>query len=221
LGAKQSVSDLSHRDDAFARLDLERALGRTPRCMRPVRRAGVTGIDARERGVALHLIMETLDLSRVPTPETIGQHGQALVRQGRLREELLQALDLAAIVAFYQGPTGRQCFAPDTRVWREWPFTLAVPVGDLPAATTGPHPPAVDDFVIVQGIVDLLIQRPQGILIVDYKTDVVTRDALAEHAQAYQGQLDLYARAVQGIMNREVIGKVLYFTALRQEVPLR
>jgi ATP-dependent exoDNAse (exonuclease V) beta subunit len=49
----------------------------------------------------------------------------------------------------------------------------------------------------------------------------VTRDALAEHAQAYQGQLDLYARAVQGIMNREVIGKVLYFTALRQEVPLR
>jgi ATP-dependent helicase/nuclease subunit A len=74
--------------------------------------------------------------------------------------------------------------------------------------------------VILQGIVDLLVQRPQGILVVDYKTDAISPKQLPERIQTYKGQLNLYARAVREILKTEVVGQVLYFTALQQEVSL-
>jgi ATP-dependent helicase/nuclease subunit A len=218
LPAKQSVSDLTHRDDAFAQLDLERALTREPRVVREHRPRAKTGTAARERGTALHLVIETLPLTAgsPPTVEDIREHAQALAAQGRIGPAVLTEKDMAAVFNFFQGPTGSQCFAADTRVWREWPFTLAVcPRDGGPTATA---PDVNSDFIIVQGIVDLLIQRPTGVLVVDYKTDTVGFDQIEDRVASYRGQLDLYAQAVQCILGKPVLGKVLFFTALNREV---
>jgi len=221
LPAKQSVSDLTHRDDAFAQLDLERALTRAPRAVQDRRPRGKTGGDARQRGTALHLVIETLPLT-TGSPPTVGgvrEHVQALATQGRIGATILTERDVAAVFNFFQGPTGSQCFATDAQVWREWPFTLAVSPPDHGVPTTTTHD-AHSDFIIVQGIVDLLIQRPAGVLVVDYKTDAVGLDQLEERVASYRGQLDLYAQAVQGILRKPVLDKVLFFTALNREISL-
>lgn len=218
LAAKQSVSDLTHRDDAFSRLDLERSLLRAPLATRPQKTSARPGRDARERGTALHLVMETLAIAP-ESPPTVGgirQHTQDLAAQGRIRAAAVAEADIEAIFRFFHGPTGSQCFTAGTQTWREWPFTLALPQSEEEPST---EIAALDtDFVIVQGIIDLLIEGPDGILVVDYKTDTLSPDQLDERVASYRGQLDLYARAVEDILQKPVLGKVLYFTSLNREV---
>jgi len=107
-------------------------------------------------------------------------------------------------------------------VLREWPFTFAVPASQwlepvtcdssLVTRKTSDEPRVTsDDFIIVQGIVDLLVETPGGLVIVDFKTDNVSADKLPDRAKLYRSQLDLYAQAAGAITGKKVCGKWLYF----------
>jgi ATP-dependent helicase/nuclease subunit A len=56
-----------------------------------------------------------------------------------------------------------------------------------------------------------LVQTPQGLLIIDFKTDQVTANQVAERAELYRRQLELYSRAASAILKAKTIGKWLYF----------
>ena len=51
---------------------------------------------------------------------------------------------------------------------------------------------------VVRGKIDLLAERPEGPLVVDYKTDALHGAEPAELAERYETQRDLYALAVHG-----------------------
>ena len=75
-----------------------------------------------------------------------------------------------------------------------------------------------DETVIVQVIIDMLIRTPQGLVIIDFKTDNVTSSQVNQRAELYRRQLDLYSRAASAILGRrqaslksESIAKWLYF----------
>jgi ATP-dependent helicase/nuclease subunit A len=207
--AKQSVTALTHRDDAFATLETHRVWTRVPSVASKPKKETLARIDARTLGTALHRVMETLPLDPSPDDRVLNKHLNHLVEVGDLSESLIEALDREKILAFFAGEVGQACFAETTQVLREWPFTLA-----LPAESTKPY----GDSVIVQGIVDMLICRPQSIWVVDFKTDRVDKHSLSERVETYRGQLDLYGRAVETILQRPVKRKVLYFLTLGQEV---
>ena len=63
----------------------------------------------------------------------------------------------------------------------------------------------------MQGIIDLLIKTPKGLLVVDFKTDDVTAKQTFERAGLYREQLELYGRAAETILKAKIIGKWLYF----------
>jgi len=67
------------------------------------------------------------------------------------------------------------------------------------------------DTIIVQGVIDLLIRSPQGLVVVDFKTDNVTAAQVRERAQLYRQQLELYGKAASAIFNDRVIAEWLYF----------
>ena len=70
---------------------------------------------------------------------------------------------------------------------------------------------AIRDTIIVQGIIDMLIRTPQGLVIIDFKTDNVTPGQVRERAELYRRQLALYSRAASAILKSESIAKWLYF----------
>ena len=70
---------------------------------------------------------------------------------------------------------------------------------------------ASDDFIIVQGIIDLLVKTPGGLVIIDFKTDAVSADGETKRAAIYRGQLDLYAQAATVITGGNILSKWLYF----------
>ncbi len=86
-------------------------------------------------------------------------------------------------------------------VWREWPFTFAVPASRV----------ADDETTIVQGIIDMLIQTPTGLLIIDFKTDNITAKQADKRAELYRQQLEFYSRAAGAILKSTIVGKWLYF----------
>jgi ATP-dependent exoDNAse (exonuclease V) beta subunit len=73
-----------------------------------------------------------------------------------------------------------------------------------------------NEFVVVQGVADLLVLLPQEIWLVDFKTDAVDQDGLPEKLKTYAPQLKLYSAALGKIFNRKVTRRALHFLALRR-----
>ena len=68
-----------------------------------------------------------------------------------------------------------------------------------------------DETIVVQGIIDMLIKAPQGLVVIDFKTDNISASEVPRRAELYRPQLTLYARAASAILKSESIAKWLYF----------
>jgi ATP-dependent helicase/nuclease subunit A len=70
----------------------------------------------------------------------------------------------------------------------------------------------VIDGVLLEGFVDLLVRTPDGLVVVDYKTDQAPDDAAIDAAAAhYAPQGSAYALALQEVLREEVVGCVFVF----------
>jgi ATP-dependent helicase/nuclease subunit A len=67
------------------------------------------------------------------------------------------------------------------------------------------------DFVVVQGVVDLAVILPEELWLMDFKTDTFQARELADKVRTHEPQLKLYARALQRIYERPVTECCLYF----------
>jgi ATP-dependent exoDNAse (exonuclease V) beta subunit len=65
--------------------------------------------------------------------------------------------------------------------------------------------------LIVEGFVDLVYRGPDGLVIIDYKTDAVPGDALESRVAVYRPQLAAYARALADATGEKIAGAVLVF----------
>jgi len=212
LPAKTSVSQLTHRDDEYVRIDYTKALNRKPKAAAAIDSG--ESIDGRLIGTATHLIIGKLDLSGSITAETIKQVKQKLLSEGAIQKAVAEKINDESIVKFFESQLGQKVIKAGAAVWREWPFSFAVPadvVGDLPPLPTNGMQSANDETIIVQGIIDLLVQTQEGLLVIDFKTDNISAGQTTQRAELYRQQLDFYGKAAEKILKRKVAEKWLYF----------
>jgi ATP-dependent helicase/nuclease subunit A len=96
-------------------------------------------------------------------------------------------------------------------------FTASFSPTELDAATGVKSVPGLEaEFVVVQGVADLVVLLPKEIWLVDFKTDEIRQDGLPDKMKAYAPQLKLYARALEKIYSRPVTGRWLHFLAARR-----
>ncbi|MDD2553949.1 MAG: 3'-5' exonuclease, partial [Desulfotomaculaceae bacterium] len=206
LAAKVSVTELKQRldraaaEEDYAARDYRPKIGARPLFMQEER-----GLTAAEKGSALHLVMQNIDLKGALAPEDIKKEIAVLVLREILTEEQAAAAPVEKIAAFFAGPLGRRVLA-GRRVLRELPFTLALPAAEVYPGLQG----STGEKVIVQGVVDCLVEEGDGYLLVDYKTDKLPPGEAATALDRYRSQLNLYARAVEGILGRPVKEKQIY-----------
>jgi len=204
--AKQTVTALTHRDDEFARVDYSRALDRRPQVL-TVSGAGTSpGPSARVIGTAVHLVISSLDLSRPVTRDAVERTKDALIAQGAVMAAVGAAIDVEAILSFFESEVGSVVLDKANTVWREWPFTWGLPISE------------VEEMVVVQGMIDMLVRTPEGLLVIDFKTDRVSDADVDKRADAYRGQLELYAQAASAILACPVAARWLYFLRPRKAV---
>lgn len=215
--AKFSVSELKNhyrkmsQDPAGA--DLIRHFRRNSR--RPAFLREQKGLDAAEKGSALHLVMRHLDLQRVSTPEEIESQLKEMVAGEKLSPVQMKVIDPLTVWGFFRQPIGKRLLASPL-VRREVPFTLALHPEELGLAVGADF----QDTVLLQGTLDCLFQEGDGFVLIDYKSDVLSQETVEHFKARYQMQLDLYAKAVEAILKVPVQEKVLYSFHLGQAITL-
>lgn len=208
--AKVTVSEVKGRFDPFA-VEGEDAAAPPARTFRPValERPRFTateagGLTAAERGAAVHLTVQHLNLSRPLDADDIEDQLAAMVAGDLLTPEQAAAVDVRSLARFFGSTPGSRLRARPDMVRREMAFYLA-----LPAHEVYPDLDGNADRVVVQGMIDALVFGDDGsITILDFKTgDFPGEDGLAD----YRGQVNLYARAAAGAFRRPVTEALLIF----------
>ena len=159
-----------------------------------------------ERGSAMHLALQYADLDRCVTPEGAAEALAELEKKRLLTKEQCAAVDPEKLRAFCVSEA--MAALRQGRLHREFKFSLLAPVGEFLGEGTGE--------TLLQGVVDLWSELPEGILLLDYKTDRVTPETQAARAMEYAPQLRAYAWALERITGKKVLRRMLWFFATGQ-----
>ena len=207
--AKTSVTTLrreAEEEDAEA----EQKYSDPPTFVRkPARRATLS---AAEIGIAHHKFLQHFRFAEAADPDALRREAIRLEQDGVISPAEVSALDFAALAGFWNSDLGGKIRAAGKHVRRELPFTARFSPAEL-AAITGeaPAPGMEDEFVIVQGVADLVMLAPDEIWLVDFKTDDVSARELPVKIKKYSTQLRLYAQALARIFQRPVTDAWLHF----------
>ena len=196
--AKYSVSQLAKSDHRVANCCTSRP-------------AFITGdrLTAAEKGTATHRFMCFADYEAAR--RSVSDEIARLVAAGRLTPEQGEGIDVATVEAFFDSDLYRRVCAAD-RVLRESRFLYEMPVSQLDPSC------ASEETVVVQGVADLVLFEPDGVTIVDFKTDrhCTPEDLIAK----YTRQLAVYADAFASDYHVAKKTPYLYSFYLKEAIPL-
>ena len=180
-------------------------------------------LTAAETGTAHHKFLQHVTLKTADDLAALTAEAGRLEAMGRLTADERAALDLEAVAAFWKSEPGRKIRAqPPERVQRELPFTARFSPAEVDAIIGVKTPPALEDeFVVVQGVADLVVLLPEEIWLVDFKTDELNPGEITGRSRHYEPQLKLYASALSRIYARPVANCWLHFLATRQTVAVK
>lgn len=185
-------------------------------------------VSGARRGTAFHRVLECLDYSQ--REELLGLSAAdlrawilSLADRGKLSLEDAGLVSPGKLRTFLESPLAERMADADSRkaLFREQPFVLGIPADRVPASDNDSakfSPLTGQERVMVQGIIDAFFIEDDHVILVDYKTDRVKEPQ--ELVLRYQTQLDLYADALAKAFSLPVKEKILYSTALGQEVRL-
>jgi ATP-dependent exoDNAse (exonuclease V) beta subunit len=140
-------------------------------------------------GRAVHAVLQTVDLATGAGLEATAR-AQALAEGVTDREEEVRGLAAAVLAS----PSVRALTAGGWPRWREVPVAAAV------------------DGTLVEGFIDLLVRSPEGLVVVDYKTDAAPTAADLDAAAArYAVQGAAYALALEATLGEPVTRCVFVF----------
>jgi ATP-dependent helicase/nuclease subunit A len=183
------------------------------------RRNSRTKLSAAETGTAHHKFLQQVALADANDVAALKSEANRLEREKVLSADERAALALEDIAAFWNSEPGRKIRAQTVNVRRELAFTARFSPAELAAVTGAKSAPGLEDeFVVVQGVADLVVLLPEEIWLADFKTDEIRQDGLPDKIKAYAPQLKLYAHALEKIYSRPVTEHWLHFLAVRQTV---
>ncbi|MDH4241483.1 MAG: PD-(D/E)XK nuclease family protein, partial [Phycisphaerae bacterium] len=224
--AKQSVTALTHHSDEYVKIDYSAALQRQPKAVIVAEIEPAETVEARLIGTATHLVISQLDLALPVTEEAVEQIKEKLLADNAISRAVAAHIDTQSILTFFQSDLGRMVLDAENNVSREWPFTFALPVvarASSPWSTARMAVPlsTSEETIVVQGIIDMLIKTPQGLLVIDFKTDKITVSEVPQRSELYRKQLELYGRAASEIMKEKLLAKWLFFLTPAAEFEIK
>ena len=176
----------------------------------PSFRRGGEKVNGTVRGNAYHRVMELLAFSQVMVPEETkrGERLDAflrdLVKQKTLSQEYFEAVSRKKLLCFLETELAERMKKAEEagRLHREQPFVMGVSAGMLGEAFPS------EETVLIQGIIDVFFEEEDGLVLLDYKTDVVPD--LEALWKRYETQLDYYSDALTKITGKPVKERILY-----------
>lgn len=157
------------------------------------------------RGIAVHKVMEKIDLSTIHSPEDVNRFLSDLVRGQWLTEEARSLVHPWPIYRFAKSELARRMLLADQagQLHRESQFVIGVRACDVIPGQTE------NETILIQGIVDAWFVEDGQVVIVDYKTDYVPDEGQCL-VEKYRKQLDYYGMAIHQSTGLSVKEKLIY-----------
>ncbi len=172
--------------------------------------------DGTERGLAIHTFLEHFRFTAVGSVPALRAEAQRLVEHGFLSVEQRDHIDFDAITAFWNSDTGRELLRYEKQLHRELPFTFKAKTSDLQAVGLGAVLSVPEhEFIMIQGIADLVRITPKEIWLIDFKSDRLDRKEVSAAMARYKPQVQLYGAALSAIYQRPVTRKGIFFLSLK------
>ncbi len=181
---------------------------------------GVTEVKGADKGTATHLFMQFMDPERLAS-EGVEAELDRLVREGFLSAATADLVNKNHLRVFAASELFRQMRSAE-EVMREFRFNVRLPAERF----TGNEELARNlrdngIKVTVQGVVDCVFRGENGLVLVDYKTDAMTREEYADPAlgeeklrKRHRDQLMYYKEICEGLFGEEIAETVIYSTTL-------
>ena len=165
-----------------------------------------------ERGTAMHIVMQHLDLTKWQDEVSIRELIAELEGKELLTPEQAKAIDVEPICQLIQSDLGEKMRSA-SEIYKEVPFSLGVDSKWIYSDFQGEQ-----ETVVLQGVIDCILRDEKGeLILVDYKTDVIQNRFTSEEQvketmkRRYSTQLHLYEKAIKEIWEIPCKEKVLYF----------
>ncbi|WP_077617218.1 helicase-exonuclease AddAB subunit AddA [Bacillus sinesaloumensis] len=211
--SKQSVSEIKrqresmdeHSDTAFLPQFRSSSADR-PRFMQE------KSLTPAERGTAMHMVMQHINLSEPINEESLREQIQKMVHNELITMEQAEVIDVAGILGFFESKIAKRLLVAEN-VRREVPFSVAIPASESYADWSDEQ----QENVLIQGVIDCIFEDDNGIVLIDYKTDTISgkyksfEEARPVLEERYRVQLELYSKAIEHIWRKPLTGKYLYF----------
>jgi len=185
----------------------------------PKREVG-TRLSGADVGKAHHTFLQFVDLTQASSLAGVREEVERLTELAVLSAEEAAALNVESLAEFWASKIGQGICAQSDLVQREMPFTARFSASDLircGVAGVSPSLPG-EEFVIVQGTIDLAVIQPKEIWLLDFKSDRVKPEEMPQKLAVYEPQLKLYALALERIYQRPVKYRWLHWLHLGQTV---
>jgi ATP-dependent helicase/nuclease subunit A len=184
----------------------------------PAQRPKLSAADA---GTAHHKFLQQVALADANDVAALKSEATRLEQKKVLSADERAALNLEDIAAFWNSEPGRKIRAQAANIRRELAFTARFSPAELDEIIGAKSEPGLEDeFVVVQGVADLVVLLPEEIWLADFKTDEVCPAELPEKKRLYAPQLKLYAQALAKIYARPVTACWLHFLPARKTVDM-
>ncbi len=171
----------------------------------------IKSLQGKDYGNALHLLMQHIDYAACGDVAQIRAEIVRLTEQNFLTSEQAATIRPETVAAFFNTPLGKKL--RQGNVVREFKFSILRDAAEYDRALVG-------ERVLLQGVVDCALIEDDGITIIDFKTDRVSDENMAQKIQQYAPQVHAYAEAMQRIYQKEIKQTLLYFFHTAQFVPI-
>ncbi len=196
--AKVSVTELKRRFE-----EEQEPQTRNIKMKKPLFLENKKGLNAAEAGTAMHFVMQHLDLRNSNVEEQIKQ----MVEKDLLTREQAASVDPDRIDSFFNSLLGKRMLLSEI-VQREVPFNLELPCGEVFREVDGEC--YQGESVLLQGVIDCFFAEPDGLVLIDYKTDFVPENGMEVIAERYRTQIQYYVRALEALTGKRVKEKYIY-----------
>ena len=164
-----------------------------------------------ERGTAIHTFFQYCDFDNAQAD--VSAEIEAVAKRGYITSAQANVISPEKASAFFASGLYKRIRAAGDKVWREKKFMVAV--ADLDIGSDALDQLKKSDGMI-KGIMDLVFEEDDGLIIVDYKSD---RGASAKAlSERYRMQLTLYKAAAELTMHKKVKAAYLYSFELEKEI---
>lgn len=173
-------------------------------------------ISAASKGTIIHKVLELLDFSKDYTIKSLGEEISLWVKDGKLKPEYEKVIYRKEILALLRSDLGKRMkkASIDGRLYKERQFVTGILFSQMNQKATA------DDYVVVQGIIDVYFEEEDGLVLVDYKTDHIKEGDEDILIKRYHAQMGSYKQALEKIAGKSVKEIYIYSVTLQKTIQL-